>query len=35
VLFGGRNELRLQASTIPPGHRRVIVFAQLERLERR
>ena len=35
VLFTGRNELRLQSSTIPPGHRRLIVFAQLETLERR
>lgn len=32
---GPREELRLQASTIPPGHERLIVFASLARISRR
>ena len=32
---GNREELRLQASTIPAGHRRLIVFAGLEAVKRR
>jgi LPXTG-site transpeptidase (sortase) family protein len=36
VLVSGRGEqLRLQASTIPAGHRRLVVFARLEATERR
>jgi LPXTG-site transpeptidase (sortase) family protein len=32
---GNREQLRLQASTIPAGHKRLIVFAGLEEIERR
>jgi LPXTG-site transpeptidase (sortase) family protein len=35
LVSGQRNELRLQASTIPAGHYRLVVFARLETIERR